>query len=116
LEEKNTSLTGEARALKADKSSLKRKVRHLEEDNRGLNNEIRSLKGNVRHLEEVQEGVSPFVRDHYVVALRTLVDALLYEYGWNGKNRLAFLDDHAPFITRDPNGDFSDQEIMKMIW
>jgi hypothetical protein len=76
--------------LEDDKLDFKRKVSNLEEinDNLASNNrrfkrkilkleeENTSLKRRVSELEEVLEGVRPFNRDHYAVALRTLIDGV----------------------------------------
>jgi hypothetical protein len=42
------------------------------------------LTGRENRLKEVHEEIVPFVRDYYVVALRTLLDRVLFNAGWSG--------------------------------
>jgi hypothetical protein len=54
---------------------------------RSWSKRIKALKKELKELNEVHENIEPFVRDQYAVALRTLVDGVLYLAGGTGGTR-----------------------------
>jgi hypothetical protein len=80
----STGLTNQVSSLKQELSAehalrngLESKVNELETENKGLKEEI-------DHHKAVTGCVLPRVWDHHAVAIRTLLDAVLFNLKWDG--------------------------------
>jgi hypothetical protein len=74
-----SSLQQELSAEQALRNGLESKVNELETENKGL-------KEVIDHHKAVTDCVLPFVRDYHAVAIRTLLDAVLYNLKWDGQS------------------------------
>jgi vacuolar-type H+-ATPase subunit I/STV1 len=77
---------------------------------------IADQQSTIEHLTALNRDTTPFVRDHYGVALRTLVDGVLFDAGWNGfDDRAAFVFRNERQIVRAFGYQFSGREIAAVV-
>jgi cell division protein FtsB len=86
LIEGTSSLTNQVSSLKKQLSASQAHRTELQNQVNKLKTENQALREKNDDLEAVTDGVLPFVRDHHAVAIRTLLDAVLYNLKWDGRS------------------------------
>jgi cell division protein FtsB len=95
--------------LKAKNASLQKRQNTMKRQNRALRKEL-------KQLNQVHADILPFVRDQYAVALRTLVDGVMYLAGWPGTTeRGAFVLANGPRIMGFFGNRFSVLELVDIV-
>jgi hypothetical protein len=86
LIEGTSDLTNQVSSLKQELSAEQALRRAFENKVNELQTENKALKEEIDHHKGVTDCVLPFVRDHHAVAIRTLLDAVLYNLQWDGRS------------------------------
>jgi hypothetical protein len=84
LQNANASQSGTIQVLQDANHRFRAHITSLESENERLQLAIRAHEMETCRNNEIAEDLLPFVRDQQGVALRTLVDGVLYAAGWNG--------------------------------
>jgi chromosome segregation ATPase len=84
LQNANASQSGTIQVLQDANHRFRAHITSLESENERLQLAIRAHEMETFRNNEIADDLLPFVRDQQGVALRTLVDGVLYAAGWNG--------------------------------
>jgi hypothetical protein len=81
LERKTRMLNRTVKGLQDDNAQLKNEKQAAQDEIKRLHSFNRAQEATMKAMKNIQEDVAPFVRDQHAVALRTLIDGLLYAVG-----------------------------------
>jgi hypothetical protein len=104
------------KGLQDENAQLKNEKQAAQDEIKRLHSINRAQEATMKAMQNIEEDVAPFVRDQHAVALRTLIDGLLYAVGSDGNSDLErFMLDNEGGLRATLGNKFSIDEISAFV-